>query len=277
LKWELLIVRYSEIFLKSEYVRRHLTKKLSRNIKSGLKREEIDGKVKRLRDIIIVETKEIEKTINLLAHIFGIVSFSPAIKIKLQDLDSFVKKECKKLIVGKFAVRVSRKGAHEFSSNQLAAKIGEIIKRETGAVVDLKKPQTELFLDVRDQDVYIYTQKIKGPGGIPVSSQGRVNCFVSSKEDLIACWMMLKRGCRPKIFHTGYPLDVLERWNHGVKLEFFRVSGIDEIPREESLVVGFNLEMGNSKKLFEDKRKFLTPVIALSKEEMEELWERINR
>ncbi|MEM5793356.1 MAG: THUMP domain-containing protein [Candidatus Aenigmatarchaeota archaeon] len=273
--WKFVIVRYSEIFLKSDFVRNQLTKRLSLNIKNGIKREGINAKVKRLRDVILIETNETKKTTKLLRHIFGIVSFSPAIKIQLDEIEDFFKKNSEKLINGKFAVRVSRKGKHEFTSNELAAKIGEIISNTIKAKVNLKKPDTEIFLDVRDQEVYIYKQKIKGPGGIPIPSQGKINCYIDSREDLIACWLMMKRGCRPIVFFRDYPTDVLDKWSYGIKIERIKVNGIQDTP-EGPIVVGINLEKDGFTKLKEAGSRFITPVISFTREEMDKIWERIK-
>ena len=60
MKYNTIIVRYSEIFLKSDFVRNRLQKKLVENIKNGIKRKEIEAKVTRERGRIFIETELLE-------------------------------------------------------------------------------------------------------------------------------------------------------------------------------------------------------------------------
>ena len=113
MNYDTIIVRYSEIFLKSDFVRNQLEKKLSENIKSGIKTREITAKLTRERGRIFITTSQTEEISCLLKHVFGILSFSPTIKIKLDELEDFVKTNAKKMLKGKtFAARVKREGVH---------------------------------------------------------------------------------------------------------------------------------------------------------------------
>jgi len=278
MKYNTIIVRYSEIFLKSEFVRNQLQKKLAENIKNGIRRKGIEAKVTRTRGRIFIETERLEETSRLLRHVFGIVSFSQSIKIGLKYLEQFVKKNAEGLVKEEsFAVRASRTGNHDFTSQQLAARLGEIVIEEIGAKVKLKQPDNELFVEVRDQDAYVFTEKIAGPGGMPLGSQGKVNCYVDSREDLIACWLMMKRGCVVVIYHT-IPVDVLDNWSYGTTLKKIEVKAIDDIPDDLPLVVGNNLEKDGINKVKDHEKNFttvLTPVIAFKKEEIDEFWQKM--
>ena len=279
MKYNTIIVRYSEIFLKSEFVRNQLEGKLADNIRNGIKRKEIDAKVKRERGRIFIETEQLEEITDLLKHVFGIASFSPAIKTELKNLENFVKENCKGLLPGKtFAIRASRTGNHDFTSQELAARLGEIVINKIEKKVRLKNPDNELFVEVRDQDAYVFTEKVSGPGGMPLGSQGRVNCFVDSREGLVACWLMMKRGCVSDVYHT-IPVDVLDDWSYGTSLRKIKVKNVDDIPDDLVLVVRDNLEKDGIEKVREHEKKFttiLTPVIGFKKEEINEFWRKIN-
>jgi len=279
MNYNTIIVRYSEIFLKSEFVRNQLEGKLADNIRNGIKRKEIDAKVKRERGRIFIETEQLEKITDLLTHVFGIASFSSAIKIELKNLENFVKENCKYLLSEKtFAVRVSRTGSHDFTSQELAVRLGEIVINEIGKKVRLKNPDDELFIEVRDQDAYVFTEKSFGPGGMPLDSQGKVNCFIDFNEALVACWLMMKRGCVPNVYHT-INVDVLDDWSYGTSLRKIKVKNVDDIPDDLALVVGDNLEKDRIEKVREHEKKFttvLTPVIGFKKEEIDEFWRKIN-
>jgi len=71
-----IIVRYSEIFLKSEFVRNQLEGKLSDNIRNGIKRKEITAKVKRERGRIFIETEQLEKITELLENVCPVDRYS---------------------------------------------------------------------------------------------------------------------------------------------------------------------------------------------------------
>lgn len=279
MQYNTIIVRYSEIFLKSDFVRNQLQKKLAENIKNGMKREEIGAKVTRQRGRIFIETEQLEEITRLLKHVFGIVSFSPAVKLDLKYLEEFVKKNAKKSVKGQtFCVRVKRTGKHDFTSPQLEAKLGEIVINETGKKVKLKNPDGVLFVEVRDQDTYVFMEKIAGSGGMPLGSQGKVNCYVDSREALVACWLMMKRGCVPNVYHiSSISVDVLGNWSYGSRLKKIKVSNVDEVDSDLPLVVGDNLEKDGIKKYDKKFETVLTPVIAFKEEEINEFWQKINK
>src|SRR3989338_2462963 len=96
-----IIVRYSEIFLKSDFVRNQLEKKLADNIRNGIKNREIAAKLTKERGRIFIATNQTEEVSYLLRHVFGVLSFSPAIKIRLDELEDFVKTNAEKMLKGK--------------------------------------------------------------------------------------------------------------------------------------------------------------------------------
>jgi thiamine biosynthesis protein ThiI len=280
MKPDIIIVRYSELFLKSDYVRNKLQKKLSDNIRNGMKIQGIEGELIRQRGRIFLKTHQIEKTIELLKHIFGIVSISPSLKIELKNIEDFIRKNSEELIKGNsFAIRVKRSGEHDFTSQELAAKLGQIVVDKTGKEVDLEEPHTKLNVEVRDRNAYIFTKKIDGPGGMPLGSQGEVNCYIDSREALVACWLMMKRGSRTQIYHT-FPTDVLDRWSYGVNLDKIKVGSVDEVDSKSPLVLGINLEKDGMEKIKQYEKKFetiLSPVVAFTKDEIDEIWGKINK
>ncbi len=276
-----IIIRYSELFLKSEFVRNKLQKNLADNIRNGMNVKGIEGKLTRKRGRIFVKTEKIKDMKELLTHVFGIISFSPAVKLELKDLEKFIRKNSKKLIKGNsFGVRVKRNGDHDFTSRELAAKLGQIVVDETGKEVDLEEPDTELFVEVRYKNSYVFTEKIGGPGGMPLGSQGKVNCWVNSREGLVACWLMMKRGCNARIYYKNNSPDVLDNWSYGTTLKKVKIAKADEIETDIPLVLGFNLEKDDIEKIRNYEKKIstvLTPVSAFTKDEIDEFMDKINK
>ena len=69
--------------------------------------------------------------------------------------------------------------------------------KKLGCPVDLSNPDLEIFIEVRDNDTYIYHEKIPGPGGLPLGTQGKVVVLLSSGIDSpVAAYLMMKRGCQ---------------------------------------------------------------------------------
>ena len=146
--------------------------------------------------------EEIEK----LERIFGIVSYSPAVTTKstFEDIESDVSKYAEKLHEEglldentKFAISCRRVGNHEFSSQEMAAFAGAVVVRKYSSPVDLTNPELTIYLEVRDNDTYIFHEKIPGPGGLPLGTQGKVVALVSSGIDSpVATYLMMKRGCQ---------------------------------------------------------------------------------
>ncbi len=62
--------------------------------------------------------------------------------------------------------------------------------------MDLSAAHVEIGIEVHPERALIFGEIIPGPGGLPLSSQGRVVALLSSGIDSpVAAWLMMKRGC----------------------------------------------------------------------------------
>lgn len=196
---EVVILRYGELSLKSSYVRKFFETMLVRNIKNAFKGENIPVEVRTERGRIYLTKTEIPKSITIMPRVFGIVSFSPAIQTSsnLQDV-SMVAHHLTKNVLQKqksFAIRVTRVGTHPFTSQDVAIQIGNEIVKATQAKVHLNNPDFELFIEIRDKKAYLFTEKIKGVGGLPLGTQGKILACIRSPSSLLAAWYLMHRGC----------------------------------------------------------------------------------
>ncbi|HWQ67513.1 MAG TPA: tRNA uracil 4-sulfurtransferase ThiI [Methanospirillum sp.] len=187
------LIRYSEIFLKSEPVRRSWEDILIKSLQLRLP----DCTVTRERGRIWI-SGPVDP--DQLRWTFGIYSFSPCKKTSLHDLPEDAAKYAEEKGIGSvssFALRVHRTGEHAFSSQDLARDIGGFIGERFPKVrVNLKKPEFELQIEVRDQNCYLYTEIIPGPGGVPQGASGTLVALHSGGIDSpVAMYMMMKRGC----------------------------------------------------------------------------------
>jgi thiamine biosynthesis protein ThiI len=200
MKYGLIMVRYGEIGLKSPRVRSRFERKLSSNIKASFNCE-IDINQGR----IFIFPEKFDEALTKLHKIFGIVSFSPAVSThsNFGDIEKTIKEYIDKIsheeLINSetsFAIRCRRFGDHDFSSQEAAAFAGNIVFHKLNSPVDLTDPEFEIFLEIRNNETYIFHEKIKGIGGLPLGTQGRLVSLISSGIDSpVATYLMMKRGC----------------------------------------------------------------------------------
>ncbi len=254
MKPECILVRVGEQALKSEQVLKIFERILLRNIKAALKG--IKYEIKRERNRFFIYTKDTEKTVKKLKKVFGISSISPC-HVCQSDIEE-MKKISKKIFKPgkkKFAIRARRTGSHKFTSQDIANKVGYIIKGD----VDLSNPDKELFIECRQKNTYIFTEKISGPGGLPLGASGKIFGILNNQEDLVACWLMMKRGCEIIFISDKRTLiNKIRKWDIGPDLEVLK-----KIPKEHE-ITGIALGETSYKKM---RKKtgllLLRPLVAL--------------
>ncbi len=197
-----ILVAYGEIALKSRRVRGGLERLLARQIEERLRRGGFpSARALRRFGRIYVEgvTADAAHTI---ADVFGVVSAMPAVRTG-SELNSIIELAVdvttNKMGDGQsFAVRPNVVGEHPYSSRELAVKVGSAVLGATGGKgihVDLSQPDVTLYLEVRDRDAFAYTEIVRGVGGLPYASQGKlVSLFSGGIDSPVAAWLMMRRG-----------------------------------------------------------------------------------
>ncbi|MFW9844163.1 MAG: tRNA uracil 4-sulfurtransferase ThiI [Candidatus Thorarchaeota archaeon] len=200
------LVRFGEIGIKSKQTRRRMTRMLADRIRSALKEYEVPfDKVRNEYGRIFIETTSAEQAAQVTSRVFGVVSTSPVIttSAEIKDiLDVGEKLALSKFKKGlSFAVEGRRYGAHEYSSQEVRGLLGERLLEEHPELeltVDLSNPEQSIYLEVRDERTYIFIDTIKGVGGMPTGTQGKVVCTISTGLDSpIAAFKIMKRGTIP--------------------------------------------------------------------------------
>jgi len=188
------LVRYSEIFLKSDPVRRQWENVLISNILEVMPGTHVRNE--RGRIWLDGDIKP-----DLLRNIFGIVSFSEVEHIRLDEIESSLPDYCRRHGIEKaktFAIRMKRVGTHTFSSNEKAIEYGNLLRNEFPHLkVNLAHPDKEIHIEIRAGEAYLYDTVSKAVGGLPLGVEGTLVALVSGGIDSpVAAWMMMKRGCR---------------------------------------------------------------------------------
>jgi len=110
---------------------------------------------------------------------------------------------------GSFAVRAHRRDKRfPMTSAELAVLIGRRVQQAYGYPVRLKNPDTTIFVEVDQQEIFVYTDGTPGQGGLPVSMSGRALVLMSGGIDSpVAAYRMMRRGLRCDFLHfSGMPL-----------------------------------------------------------------------
>ncbi|HHH79322.1 MAG TPA: tRNA 4-thiouridine(8) synthase ThiI, partial [Thermoplasmatales archaeon] len=177
LNYKTVVVRYGELALKSQRVRRRFEETLIRNIDYALDKKNIIHSIKKEWGRIYVYGSKIEEITRVLTRIFGVTSVSPAFEVQssvdvIGETVVLVLKSLSPQQGKSFALRVTRTGTHDFTSQSLAIKVGDVVRRTLNLVVDLDEPDVEVFIEVRGEKAFVYTEKLRGPGGLPAGTQG---------------------------------------------------------------------------------------------------------
>jgi len=206
-----LLVRYGELALKSPPVRREFERTLQRNISAQFLAA---GRTCRLRadhGHLYVESDDDTDAIRLVRRVFGVTSVSTVKEIPttLEGIQSHVTAWADPLLPpgSSFAVRARRTGSHSFTSQELARDLGGRLMTQwpdRKLSVDLETPQVELFVEVRGPRTYLYSSRVRGPGGFPLGVAGKVVALVDSPRGAVGAYLMMKRGCRV-VFVTAGP------------------------------------------------------------------------
>ncbi len=195
------MVRYGEIFLKSETVKRRFISIMKGNISLALEAEGLAHRIETPRGRVLIYGDETRQIAAAAARTFGVVSASVC-TMTTADIEGIaaaaVEHAERRLLPGmSFAVRARRSGVAGFNSQELAAAVGAaVLDRIPEARVDLTAPDYEVFVEAREFGGLVYDEKIAGPGGLPYGTQDEVMALLSAGIDSpVASWLMMRRGC----------------------------------------------------------------------------------
>lgn len=198
----LLIARYGELGLKSRAVQKRFMRQLVNNLEERFLHAECDCYIDTVRGRLYIYPGDYYTGLSLVSTTFGIVSFSPAVRLDSSDRDTLCRKavEYSRWLLepgDSFAVRTSRSGSHPYTSQDVNVIAGEAIlkddeKKELS--VNLRSPDRTLYIEIRDNKTHFFHEKIKGPGGLPYGASGRSVCALGNTDSLLAAYLMMKRG-----------------------------------------------------------------------------------
>lgn len=198
-----ILIRYGEIGLKGKNQKDFLNR-LAKNIRNRIKGISTkDNKVvlERGRIFIRLDGESPEVFYEALKSVFGVFSFSPVRKLEL-DMEEIKKAALEEFnslekVPDNFKVNARRSFKRfPLDSMELQREIGHYILVNTpGLKVDVHDPESEVFVEIREESAYVYSKKIDGLGGLPIGSGGKAMLMLSGGIDSpVAGWMTMKRG-----------------------------------------------------------------------------------
>jgi thiamine biosynthesis protein ThiI len=242
-------LRYNEVALKGanrlwfeEKLANNARKLIARELAAVESAQRPDFRVRRQHGRMLVEFQEgsSPQAISLLeqaekdalTRLFGLSSFSPIRRVEtamekliqgaIEEFEGYVKTH---RMPRSFRVQTVRsEKALPLTSPEIDREIGGAIKDAFPQLkVDLKNPEFQLGVELRFHHSYLWTEKLRGPGGLPVGTNAPVVTLISGGLDSpVAAIQILRRGAPTSFLHFyGTPFvgeEVLEKIEDLVKI-----------------------------------------------------------
>ncbi|XKE95958.1 tRNA 4-thiouridine(8) synthase ThiI [Metaplanococcus flavidus] len=213
MKTKQILVRYGELSTKGKN-RSSFIGRLRDNIHhtfSDLGKLQI--KAERDRMFINSDSEEdMEKVIARLPKVFGIQSFSPVTEteLSLEAMQTAAVALIGKMDIQGKSFKVSVRRANkdfDLQKPEILHGIGSVVLRAYPELsVQMKNPDIELKVEIREKAAYMTAEVIKGAGGLPIGAGGKALLMLSGGLDSpVAGYHMLKRGVRLELIHFFSP------------------------------------------------------------------------
>ncbi|MBR2957656.1 MAG: tRNA 4-thiouridine(8) synthase ThiI, partial [Clostridia bacterium] len=138
---------------------------------------------------------DLEEAVERISKVFGIAGFSRALKLEkdfslvLENTGKYLEQQLLEANTFKVTAKRSDK-KFPYDSPQICLLLGERLLNEYDHLtVDVHNPDLTVTVEVRDHDIFVHANQLKGAGGMPVSTAGRAALMVSGGIDSpVAGW-----------------------------------------------------------------------------------------
>ncbi|MBQ5734339.1 MAG: tRNA uracil 4-sulfurtransferase ThiI [Lachnospiraceae bacterium] len=215
------LIKYGEIGIKGK--NRYLFEDaLMNQIRFSLKNVDGTFEVTKEQGRIYVEAKsefEYDEVLEALKRVFGIVEICPMVQVESTDFEGisaavldYIDKTYKDK---NFTFKVdARRADKKFPMNSMDINMEmghRILEKFPEMKVDVHTPDVYFHIEIRNM-VNIYSQKIPGPGGMPVGTNGKAMLLLSGGIDSpVAGYMIAKRGVKIDATYFHAPPYTSER------------------------------------------------------------------
>lgn len=215
------LIKYAEIGVKGKN-RYIFEDALVQQIKYAVKRCEGEFKVYRTEGRIYVEALsefDFDEIVDNLKTVFGISGICPVVYVEDEGFEKLGEDILKyigevypeKDKTFKVCARRARKN-YPLTSMEINSEMGGVILDNCPEMrVDVHKPDIMLHIEIREK-IYIYSEIIPGPGGMPVGTGGKAMLLLSGGIDSpVAGYMIAKRGVKIDAVYFHAPPYTSER------------------------------------------------------------------
>lgn len=213
LTYDLIIVRFGEFTLKGRN-RTRFEKRMHSQIVTVLEQfPRVEAVMDYGRLYVLLHGEPYDQVIKRLESVFGIANLSPALQCE-PELEALRATALRAMSVYDSTPRTfkvtGRRVWKEFphSSQELNPLIaGQVLKESPWLTVDVRKPDIELRVEVRQEIAYVFSEVLPGAGGYPYGTNGKAMLLLSGGIDSpVAGWLAMRRGLEIEGVHFySYP------------------------------------------------------------------------
>ena len=215
------LIKYAEIAIKGK--NRYLFEDaLVVQIRAAMK--DVEGEFEVVKEsgriyVYCPESYDYDQAVEALKRVFGIVYICPVAIYEDQGLEALCEdalsymKSVHEGYQGSFKVFTRRaKKSYPVPSMEVSAEVGGAIWHGMeGSSVDVHNPELTLSIEIREK-IYIYSQSIKGAGGMPIGTNGKAMLLLSGGIDSpVAGYSIAKRGVKMECVYFHAPPYTSER------------------------------------------------------------------
>lgn len=192
------LIHYAELGIKGKN-RDFFEERLVRNIKTQMAGLPV-GPTRRRLGFIRLDAGEAdpEAVLRRLTAVAGIASIKPCARVECEP-EAVLQEAARRFkeATGSFRVTVRRPYKRfPMTSQEFSAKAGDaILEANPSLKVDLHDPDRTCWIELTDDGAYVSDRKVKGAGGLPLGTGGKLVSLLSGGIDSpVASWMLAKRG-----------------------------------------------------------------------------------
>ncbi|HGD6453460.1 TPA: tRNA uracil 4-sulfurtransferase ThiI [Streptococcus agalactiae] len=207
-----IMIRYGELSTKKKNRMRFINK-LKNNMEHVLSiYPDVSVKTDRDRGHVYLNGTDYHEVAESLKEIFGIQAFSPSFKVE-KNVDTLVK-AVQEIMTSvykdgmTFKITAKRSDhSFELDSRALNHTLGDAVFSVLPNIkAQMKQPDINLKVEIRDEAAYISYENIRGSGGLPVGTSGKGMLMLSGGIDSpVAGYLALKRGVDIEAVHFASP------------------------------------------------------------------------
>ena len=270
MKYQSFLIKYAEIGLKGKN-RYKFEDTLVSRIKNSLSDWKDNFSVYKEQERIYVDSKSdfsdyYDKVVDRLKKVFGVFTICPIKKIDFTDdykilsseILDFIKNVYGENPTFTFKVKTRRVNKNfPMHSDEISAELGgDILNKYQNLKVDVHNPDVTIYVEIRNH-INIYSEKISGPGGLPIGTSGKAMLLLSGGIDSpVAGYMVSKRGViiEAIYFHAPpYTSDrakqkvidlatIVSKWSTRIKLHIINFTDIqlkiyEKCPHDELTII----------------------------------------